>query len=131
MSTPPIPPQANAAQRTPPPRPRPATVPKAAALNCPSCGSAIEIRTFSNAVNIVCQSCRAVLDASDPKLKILQGAKQKLVIEPLIPLGARGVWKSKTYEMVGFQRRTTHIDGDDYCWFEYLLYNPYAGYHYL
>ena len=128
MSTPPIPPNTPPREKL---RPRPATVAKATGLNCPQCGSAIEIRTFSNAVNVICQSCHAVLDASDPKLKILQAAKQKMIVNPLIPLGTRGVWQGKTREVVGFQRRTINADGVDYHWFEYLLYNPFAGYRYL
>jgi len=128
MSTPPTPPNPNLG---PPLRPRPATVPKAKALNCPKCGSAIEIRTFGNAVNIICQSCHSVLDSSDEKLKIIEEANKRIVIDPLIPLGSRGKWKGRTYEVVGFQRRTINVDGVDYHWFEYLLYNPFAGYRYL
>jgi len=126
MSTPP-----NPAAGGKPPRPRPATVPKATALNCPKCGSAIVLRTFSNAVNVVCESCHAILDASDPKLKILEEARKRLDITPLIPLGTRGLWKGHTYEVVGFQSRAINSDGVNYYWFEYLLYNPYAGYRYL
>ena len=132
MSTPPIPPSGNAAANLgPPPRPRPATVPKAKALNCPKCGSAIELRTFANAVNVICQSCHSVLDSSDEKLKIIEEVKKRIVIDPLIPLGSRGKWRGHTYEVVGFQRRTINSDGVDYHWFEYLLYNPFAGYRYL
>src|SRR6266404_3895483 len=118
----------------PPPQPkatRPSFVPRAVGLNCPSCGSAMTLRTFSNAVNVVCPSCGSVLDATDPKLQILQESHAREKVQPLIPLGARGKWKGTTYEVVGFQRRTIRVDSTDYHWFEYLLFNPYAGYRYL
>ena len=33
--------------------------------------------------------------------------------------------------VAGFQERTINSDGVDYHWYEYLLFNPYAGYRYL
>jgi hypothetical protein len=62
---------------------------------------------------------------------VLQKAASKERVEPSLPLGARGRWKGKLYEIIGFQRRTIVVDGFPYDWFEYLLFNPYAGYRYL
>jgi hypothetical protein len=117
----------------PPPKiTRPKMVPKAVGLNCPGCGAGMALRTFSNAVNVVCPGCGSVLDATDARLQVLQGASNKKQITPLIPLGTRGKWKGNTYEVVGFQRRTTSISGGaQFHWFEYLLFNPYAGYRYF
>src|SRR4051812_19084440 len=89
------------------------------------------LRTFANAVNVVCPGCGRVLDATDSRLKVLQEANNKLKVTPLIPLGTRGKWKGVTYEVVGFQERSITSDGVDYHWYEYLLFNPYAGYRYL
>src|SRR5947209_15516407 len=105
MSAPPNPPLA------PRRSPRPALVPKAAGLNCPGCGGAMTLRTFSNAVNVVCPSCGRLLDATDPRLAVLQEANKKFKVTPLIPLGTRGKWKDVTYEVVGFQERTITSDG--------------------
>lgn len=71
--------------------PTPAGNPQVKALNCPSCGAALTLRSFSQAVTIVCDHCHSILDAQDPRLKILQ----KFNVEtgedpPLIPLGNRG-----------------------------------------
>src|SRR6266403_1774966 len=116
----------------PPPKiSRPKVVPKAVGLNCPGCGNAMTLRTFSNAVNVVCPSCGSVLDATDPKLQILQEASQKQHPTLLIPLGKRGKWKGTTYEVVGCQRRSIIVGADTYSWFEYLLFNPFAGYRYF
>lgn len=123
---------------TPPPLPpaqpassRPKVVPKAQALNCPNCGATMNLRTFANAVNVVCPSCRSILDATDPKLNILQQAGKKQRVKPLLPLGARGKWQGTLYEVVGVQRRAIEVEGVSYAWLEYVLFNPYAGYRYL
>lgn len=107
-------------------------VPKVKALNCPSCGASLTVRSFDQAVTIVCSSCHSILDAKDPNLQILQ--KFKLIEgsdTPLIPLGTRGTIRGTLYEVIGFQRRTIHVDGIAYSWHEYLLFNPYKGFRYL
>jgi hypothetical protein len=124
MSTPPIPPAKPAPSR-------PTVVPKAQALTCPSCGASMAVRTFANAVNVACPSCGSILDATNPKLEILQKFARKQRITPLIPLGSRGKWQGTLYEVVGVQRRSITSDDMEYVWFEYVLFNPYAGYRYL
>jgi Domain of unknown function (DUF4178) len=111
---------------TPPPRPQ------VKALNCPGCGASLTVRSFGNAVTIVCDSCHSILDAKDPGLQILQ--KYKVATdetEPLIPLGTRGKIRGTDYEAIGFQRRTIYVDGLPYSWHEYVLFNPYKGFRYL
>lgn len=112
--------------------PTPAGTPQVKALNCPSCGAALTLRSFSQAVTIVCDHCHSILDAQDPRLKILQ----KFNVEtgedpPLIPLGTRGTIRGTQYEVIGFQRRTIVVDGTPYSWHEYLLFNPFKGFRYL
>lgn len=135
MSVPPIPPVPPVPPQTPPSQPklqRPATVPRAEAINCKNCGAAMQVRTFGGAVNVVCDKCGSVLDPKDPKHAVLEvGYGREKALKTLIPLGSRGKWKGQTYEVVGFQRRTIRVEGVDYSWFEYLLFNPYHGYRYL
>jgi ribosomal protein S27E len=110
-------------------------------VNCPNCGAATAVRTFGHAVNVVCQSCRSILDAKDPGVAILQQYKEAVRYEPLIPLGTRGKILKTTsasgpqrdadHEVVGFQVRQSLVDGVVYQWREYLLFNPYYGFHYL
>ncbi len=112
--------------------PTPAGTPQVKALNCPSCGATLTLRSFSQAVTIVCDSCHSILDAQDPRLKILQ----KFTVAtgedpPLIPLGTRGTIRGTQYEVIGFQRRTILVDGTPYSWHEYLLFNPFKGFRYL
>ncbi len=108
------------------------TVPKLSGFNCPNCGAAVEMRTFGQAVSVVCPNCHSVLDAKDPNFAILQKAQAAQRIEPQIPLGTRGQIEGVLYEVIGFQVRTENDpdDGPD-SWREYLLFNPFRGYRYL
>ena len=109
-----------------PPKPQPK------ALNCPKCGAAIALRSFGQAETVVCASCRSILDAKDPNLSILQQFEIKTSdIRPLIPLGTRGKLRGTDYDVIGFQRRSTKVEGVTYCWHEYVLFNPYKGIRYL
>ncbi len=106
--------------------------PQAKALNCPKCGAAIVLRSFGQAETVVCASCHSILDAKDPNLSILQQFEIKTSdIRPLIPLGSRGKLRGTDYEVIGFQRRSTQVDGITYYWHEYVLFNPYKGVRYL
>jgi hypothetical protein len=106
-------------------------VTKVSGLNCPNCGSAIELRSFSNATSVVCQSCLSILDARDPNLQVLQEAQSRERIVPEIPLGSRCTFPSGTFEAIGFQQRTVYEDGVAYSWYEYLIFNPFKGFRYL
>ena len=107
-------------------------VPKVAGLNCPNCGASVELRTFGQAITVTCPNCQSVLDAKDPNVAVLQQAQSAVRIEPVIPLGSRGLFSGVRFEAIGFQVRTTNDqDEDPDSWQEYLLYNPYHGYRYL
>ena len=112
--------------------PTPAGPPQVKSLNCPGCGASLTVRSLGNAVTIVCQNCHSVLDAQDPKLKILQRFTLSTSADPpLIPLGARGSIRGVIYEAIGFQRRTIQVEGIPYSWHEYVLFNPGKGFRYL
>ncbi|HEX2188880.1 MAG TPA: DUF4178 domain-containing protein [Longimicrobiaceae bacterium] len=102
------------------------------ALNCPACGSGVVIRDPEHSLTVVCESCGSMLDAKSPSLRVLQEYRRKTGrVKPLIPLGATGKWKGDPYQVLGFQQRTIRVEGTDYSWREYLLYNPRQGYRYL
>jgi len=112
--------------------PKPPSTPHVKAMNCPGCGAALSLRSFTQAVTVVCDSCHSILDAQDPQLKILQQFKKATGEDPpLIPLGSRGKIRGTAYEAVGFQRRTIQVEGVPYSWHEYVLFNPYKGFRYL
>jgi hypothetical protein len=112
--------------------PSPPGGPQVEALACPQCGAPLTVRSMGRAVTIVCYQCHCILDAKDPRLRILQrfqAATKKH--RPLIPLGSRGKWRGADYEAIGFQVRTMSVDGIHYSWREYLLFSPYKGFRYL
>jgi hypothetical protein len=112
--------------------PAPPGVPQVRSLNCPGCGAALTLRSFSQAVTVVCESCHSILDAQDPTLQILQKFQAAEGEDPpLIPLGARGTIRGTAFEVIGFQRRTIHVEGISYSWHEYVLFNPFKGFRYL
>jgi hypothetical protein len=100
-------------------------------LSCPNCGATVTIRSFGQAINVVCGSCHSILDAQDPKVQVLQQFQAAMKFTPLIPLGTRGKLRGTAYEVIGFQRRQIESDGEIYAWGEYVLFNPYKGFRYL
>ena len=106
-------------------------VPKPKALNCPNCGSAIELRAMGAAAAVVCSYCSVTLDATNPQLVILQRFDAQMTVQPLIPLGSRGNLFGAVWEIIGFQQRGIDVDGTNYFWREYVLFNPYKGFRYL
>jgi Domain of unknown function (DUF4178) len=115
-----------------PPLSGPPSKPQVKALNCPQCGAAITLRSFQQAVTVVCENCHSILDAKDPTLQVLQQFQAIIgELPPLIPLGTRGKLRGTDYEVIGFQRRSIESDGVRYDWHEYLLFNPYKGFRYL
>lgn len=103
----------------------------AAAFNCPSCGGALSLRAPEASLSVACEHCGSVLDAQDPKHRLLSKYKARLKHEPYIPLGKRGKIKGEEFEAIGFMRRRVRYYGTDYEWSEYLLHNPYKGFRWL
>ena len=101
------------------------------ALNCTGCGAGLEVRAAGHSLTIVCGHCGAVLDAKDPDFQILSRFDSKTQIKPKIPLGTRGKLEGIAFEVIGFQVRTITVEGVNYSWHEYLLFNPYQGFRYI
>ena len=106
--------------------------PQTRSLSCASCGAAIILRTGEAAKTVACAACGAVMDASDAGLKILLQHQARLQHNvPQIALGRTGQLKGKRWTVIGYQVRGITVDGTDYEWREYLLWNPEAGFRYL
>jgi hypothetical protein len=104
---------------------------KVQTLFCPNCGGQVELRAFANTLTAVCAHCATVLDTSSPAVAVLHKFDQRQIRKPIIPLGTRGKFDNTTYEVVGFQVRSTEDDGEVWEWAEYVLFNPYKGFRYL
>jgi len=101
---------------------------KTKALSCPSCGAAVNLRAAGQSMAAVCGSCGTVIDTATPELQVIQEADKAVRhLAPVLPIGQRGKLLDVDYEVVGFVSR-----GDKYStWSEYLLFNPWLGFHWL
>lgn len=102
----------------------------AVALNCPNCGGAISLRAPDHSERVGCPSCGSLLSVAGGKLSLLKSLKKPNVV-PVIPLGAVGKRDDVEWACLGFLRRCVSIDGVDYDWEEYLLYQPRLGFRWL
>jgi hypothetical protein len=108
-----------------------ATTAEAEGFNCRNCAAPITLRAGPLAETVACSSCGAIQSPSDPNLLILQEAERRLTMTPTIPLGARGRFDGHEYDVIGFQYRSITVEGEEYGWREYLLFNRERGFRYL
>jgi predicted RNA-binding Zn-ribbon protein involved in translation (DUF1610 family) len=102
----------------------------AVSLNCPQCGAALALRAPDRSERVGCPSCGALLDVHEGKLSLLESL-QPPEVKPAIPLGAAGRREGVEWTAVGFMRRCVTLEGVDYFWNEYLLYQPRLGFRWL
>jgi hypothetical protein len=98
------------------------------ALNCPKCGAAVELRAAGLSMSAVCAGCGTILDTSHPTVALINSAKVRQHVAPLIPIGRRGRLRGTDHECIGFMVRK---DNWGHSWHEYLLFNPFAGFRWL
>ena len=104
---------------------------KTAGFNCRNCGAAIELRALEMTKTVACTSCAAIQDPNDANLVILQTSKALERVKPTIPLGSRGTLHGHEFEVIGFAYRTIAVEGEEYGWKEYVLFNRRQGFRYL
>jgi hypothetical protein len=99
-------------------------------LNCPHCAAALSLRAPDKSLRVGCPSCGALLDVHEGKLSLLQSLEAPKV-QPLLPLGSVGKYQEVEWTVIGFMQRYVTIEGTDYFWEEYLLYQPRLGFRWL
>lgn len=97
---------------------------------CPKCGSPLAIHS-EKIESVACGGCGSIVDATDPNYRLIAEAGRAERIEPAVPLGSRGRLRQTEWEVIGFMRRQSVIEGVVYPWSEYLLYEPKAGFAWL
>ena len=101
------------------------------AFACPACGAPVAA-TLPTTRTITCPSCRAVADLSHGIGARIEHWRQRgNAPQPLLPLQSTGRFDGVAWTVVGFQRRTTTIDGETFRWDEYLLHEPMRGFRFL
>jgi ribosomal protein L37AE/L43A len=110
---------------------------KARGVECPSCGTALEVK-LSTTQSIVCHQCHAVVDVSKGVGGDLQHYGQSVGADPLIPLGSSGTLvlggkQALRWQVVGYAERCELASGDDEqsFWREYLLYHRTEGFAFI
>ena len=101
---------------------------QSARFACPKCGAPIQIRAAGLSMSCACGNCGSIVDASDERHQLLEAAQLKLSeFRPLLPIGRRGKFRGKEYEVIGaILRRDSSAD-----WTEHLLFNPWEGFRWL
>ncbi len=106
-------------------------VPQVQTFKCSRCGNPLTIRGLKQTEAIACEACGSIIDLTDDNFRILSTFQSKIKYKPLLPLGSRGKLRGDPWEVIGFMRRAITVEGVDYEWSEYLLFNPYKGFRWL
>ena len=90
-------------------------------LNCPNCGSPLDIQGGAGVKTIVCQACGSVIDLTPEQAAVIGQASKKK--RPLLPieLGATFKLGDARYQVIGWLRYEGWDDEDRWRWDEWLL----------
>src|ERR1044072_273026 len=102
----------------------------AAALSCPHCGGPLELRAPDKTERVTCPNCNSLLDVNQGQLQFLKSLEPPS-FQPLIPLGTSGDVPEGKMTVIGAMQRSVTIEGVQYFWSEYLLYNRQIGFRWL
>ena len=118
------------------PAERAAPTVSAAGLNCPNCGGPIELRAPDASERVTCPNCDSLLDIQQGNLKYLK-TLQSQAQNYILPIGAIGNFSDvlpqvkEPMQIIGAMTRSVTVEGIQYFWHEYLLYNPKIGFRWL
>lgn len=109
--------------------PPPLTKIKGQKLTCPTCNGPLELRVPDQTMRVACPYCAALLDCTQGKLLHLEQLKKR---STELPLGSKGTFNGVLYLVIGWMERRCTVEGIDYFWEEYLLYDEKtAGFRFL
>jgi len=100
-------------------------------MGCPNCGGSLELNALDKTERVTCPFCNSLLDVNQGNLKFLH-TLAKIENPFVLPIGAEGVFKTDAkFKIIGAVVRSVTIDGMQYFWHEYLLYNANIGFRWL
>ena len=99
-------------------------------LSCPNCAGPLELRAPDKTERVTCPNCNSLLDVNQGQLSYLKSLGEP-TFQPLIPLGTVGEVPEGKMTVIGAMSRSVTIEGTQYFWSEYLLYNPQVGFRWL
>jgi Zn finger protein HypA/HybF involved in hydrogenase expression len=102
-------------------------------MGCPNCGGALELSVPDETERVTCPYCSSLLDVNQGKLTWLKALTPKPdAPDFVLPIGAVGTFKDDVqFKIIGAVVRSATIEGTQYFWHEYLLYNPTIGFRWL
>jgi hypothetical protein len=99
-------------------------------FTCQNCGAPIELRAQELTLSVACSGCGSISEKELGVFKFIKVAHDFQASKLLVPLGAKGQLRGQTYQVIGFMERyDSHYTLQP--WGEYLLFNPYIGFHWL
>src|SRR5688572_9848812 len=102
----------------------------AAAVSCPNCAGPLELRAPDKTERVTCPNCNSLLDVNQGQLQYLKTLEPPS-FQPLVPIGSTGEVPEGKMTVIGAMQRSVTIEGEQYFWSEYLLYNPQIGFRWL
>ena len=105
----------------------------AAGMGCPNCGGPLTLNAPDKAERVTCPNCNSLLDVNQGNLTYLK-ALTPAPNQPefVAPIGAEGTFPGDVkFKIIGAVVRSVTMEGIQYFWHEYLLYNPLIGFRWL
>ena len=97
-------------------------------IKCPNCGAPLPARKDPKAERFACPYCGALASVATHEVIMRQDISR---LTPTIALGTTGMLDGTSWTVIGYMKRTTTIEGEDFSWEEFLLYNADVGYRWL
>jgi hypothetical protein len=106
---------------------------KASHIKCASCGGDVPKLTGDRAERVGCPYCGAVNDIA---LQQVVAQQERIMQQPMIPIGSRGTFDGVTWINIASVRRGADFDDDEggsehFSWEEFLLWSEGIGYRWL
>ena len=98
-------------------------------LSCPNCNAPVDLRVPDQSLRATCGYCNTLLDVHAGALAVV--GKLATKASPRIPLGSKGTFAEGEMTVIGYVVRDAEIEGVNYPFEEYLLYEPAIGFRWL
>jgi hypothetical protein len=97
---------------------------------CPNCNGPLALQAPDATKRVACPFCGALHEVSGGKLEFLQ-LLEKPTVPPKIDLGKKGKLEGVDWVCIAFLVRGCEVEGNEYLWDEYLLFNREHGFRWL
>lgn len=105
----------------------------ATGMGCPNCGGPLALIAPDKAERVTCPNCDSLLDVNQGNLSYFKSLTPPAnAPEFVAPIGAEGTFPGDVkFKIIGAVVRSVTMEGIQYFWHEYLLYNPMIGFRWL